>query len=603
MQIDQALVEQAAAALMCAGHGKKTELAERFAQQWQCSVQTVYRRVGKIKRHVNKRKRRADRGDSQWRHDELLAVAAYLMESHRNTGKRLASVDDALDTLRANGVIRGAVVDDSTGELVRYLSADSCLRALKVNHLHPDDLRAPAPKVTLGTEHPNQLWQCDPSLCVLYYLQDEEGLRVMPEDEFYKNKPKNLHKVMNKRVWRYVFTDHASGAFYVEYVLGAESGENLCRTFIHAMQPRGLGDPFHGAPMIIMLDPGSANTGAMFTNLCAGLGVSVMINKPKQPWAKGQVEQANNLIECRFEHRLAFHKVASLAALNDAVWAWMRRYNHTAKHSRHGSSRYQAWMTIAADKLRVPPDVETCLRLATHVPVTRKVNTLLRISFKKQHFDVSAVPGVYVGQVLTVTRHPFGDKHDVQVKYTNDDGFDVWYALQPLETTKYGFVDPVMVGSYRPHAETVMDSNRRAVERAAMLAASDAEAEDKRKAGALPFDGSINPHKDIEDAKEVAHLPRRGTKVTVDAPVVMKTPEKVERIEPRREFPPVSHVEAARRIKPLVERAGKEWTGTFYQQLVERFPEGVPIDQIEDLAREFSTPPRGGLQIIDGGVK
>jgi hypothetical protein len=106
--------------------------------------------------------------------------------------------------------------------------------------LHPDQLLAPAPVTELASRHPNHVWQIDASLCTLYCLGNgAKGLQGMEGQVYYKNKPGNLERVSANRVWRYVVTDHASGWLYVEYVLGAESGENLCSVFINAMQERG----------------------------------------------------------------------------------------------------------------------------------------------------------------------------------------------------------------------------------------------------------------------------------------------------------------------------------------------------------------------------
>ena len=128
----------------------------------------------------------------------------------------------------------------------------------------------------MRSEHPNHVWQIDASLCVLYYLKPSakaQGLHIMDQGEFYKNKPKNLARVMADRVWSYEITDHTSGWIYVEYVMGAESGENLCSVLINALQERGGPDMLHGVPRILYMDPGSANTSAMTMNLCKSLGM------------------------------------------------------------------------------------------------------------------------------------------------------------------------------------------------------------------------------------------------------------------------------------------------------------------------------------------
>lgn len=603
MALSASLIEQAAADLLCAEHGQKRAIAERYAAEWGCSVQTLYRQVSKLTCSLKPRKRRSDRGNSDWTQQELELISAVLLESRRGTGKRLASIGEAIDMLRANGMVRGETVDAGTGE-IRLLSESSAAKALRTNRLHPDQLSAPAPKVQLASEHPNQVWQADPSLCVLYYLKRQDGLHAMPASEFYKNKPKNLARVENERVWRYVFTDHTSGAFYVEYVLGAESGENLCRTFINAMQYRGAADPFCGVPTMVMVDPGSANTGAMFKNLCAALGIRIWINQPGQPWAKGQVEKTNDLIERKFEHRLRFDNVQSLEQLNASAWRWMRNFNTTAQHTRHKSSRYQAWMTIKPDQLRLVPATEDCMKLATRAPELRKVNPLLRISFLGRTYDVSGVPGVIVGQKLTVARNAFGSEFGAQALFTDDAGRDTWYTMEPLEADAYGFTGAVAVGTYHAHADTPADTNRKRVERLAMDAETDEQAKAQRKAKAMPFGGRIDPYKSVQQAPEIQHLPRRGHRVDVAVPDVVEAPRfTVDSVTPiRAELPPLNHVEAAMRLKPLLEAAGSAWTADHYARTAQRWPEGLPVDQVESWAQALATPERGGLRLVEGGA-
>ena len=587
MRLSATTLAEAVTAFLQAGRGGKIAVAERYADAWQCSVKTVYRRVSPELNRLagTARKRRSDRNTSHWAPAELELLAAALLESRRGNGKRLSSIEDAIDMLRANGLIRGEAIDTDTGE-VRLLSASSAAKALRVNRLHPDQLAAPKPKVELSTEHPNQLWEDDPSLCVLYYLRGAQGLSVMPQDEFYKNKPKNLERIESERVWRYVYTDHTSGAFYVEYVLGAESNENHCSTFINAMQSRGLADPFHGVPGVVMVDPGSANTSAMFKNLCASLGIAVQVNKPRQPWVKGQVEKTNDIIERRFEHRLRYHRVQNLAELNAAAWRWMRHFNATAQHSRHKSSRYQAWMTIKPEHLRLAPSVQECKRLATHAPVERLVSPLLRISFGGKAFDVSGVPGVIVGQKLTVTRNALSARQGVQVLYTGDDGRDTWFTLEPLETNGYGFTSAsVPYGEYRSHAATPADENRKRVERVAMDAATDEEAEQRRKDKALPFGGRVDPYKSLREAPETAFLPRSGTPVGVAIPDVKEAPQFADRVIERPEYTArvLGHVELAQLLRQRI----VGWNGAHFAALVQQWPDGAGEHDLDAIARRL----------------
>lgn len=602
------VLEEAASALLCAPHGTKGRIAREYAERLGVSVQAVY---GAIKRKrlmpdglklTNKglirmgRKRRADAGASALTQEEARKISAYLMASNRLTGKVLADIETALDTLRANGEILAGRVDAETGEFLP-LTPSAVSKALRALGCHPGQLRQPSPKVALSSPHPNYCWEIDPSICVLYYLRGEAGLRAMPQDEFYKNKPANLARIENERVWRYVFVDHASGAFYVEYVLGAESGQNLCSTFINAIQSRP-GEPFHGVPKIVMLDPGSANTGAMFRALCAALGVTVWINKPKQPWVKGSVEKHNDIIERKFEHRLRFHAVESLEALNEAAWRWSRVFQATKEHTRHGMTRFEAWVRITSEQLLIPPNVEVCRKLATHAPEERLVDVYLRVSYRGKRYDVSQVPGVVVGQKVQVARNAWASD-SVHILSHDESGREAYFVASLVERDDWGFEGAVTMGEYRSQPTTTSDVERAAVERVAMDAATDEEAAAKRKAKALPFGGRIDPYKPLDDIKVPTWLPRRGTAAQVEAPTIIEPAATLPTIRPQYVPTPLTHAEMARGLKRRVEERGGTWGAEQYARMVALWPDGAPE---EDLDACVVALLRGGLRAVAGGA-
>jgi hypothetical protein len=588
------VLEETALRLHTAAHGTKGVIAAQAAERLGVSVQSVYAAIKtrrlcwtKVSRQgeITQRKRREDANSSALSHTEARAIAAYIRESDRKTGKVLADIEAAVEALRANGEILAGRVDKATGEFTA-LCTTAISRAMRAYGCHPGQLREPAPKIAMATPHPNYCWQIDPSLCVLYYLRGQKGLQAMPHDEFYKNKPANLARVENERVWRYVLVDHCTGAFYVEYVLGAESGENLCTAFINAMQQRGPEDPFCGVPVMVMLDPGSANTGQMFRALCAALGVAVQINQPKQPWVKGSVEKHNDIIECEFEHRLKFHPVESLEQLNAAAWRWMRWFQATRQHSRHRMTRYDAWMRITAEQLVLAPSVEECRTLATHQPILRKVDVRLRVSLQGRRYSVAAVPNVGVGQKLLVARNAWS-ADSVHILGHDDSGRETFFAAPLVERDAWGFEGAVTMGQYRSAPSTRADIERAAVERVAMEAATDDEAAAKRKAKALPFGGRIDPYKPVTDTPTPSYLPRRGSAAQVDAPAVVELTPSAPPIRPAYTPRLLGHVELARLVKPLFEAEGGTWTPALYAELCRRWPQGAAEEQAAEVAQQL----------------
>lgn len=297
--LTQRLVAVAQAAAH-AGHGGKAAIYQAACRELNLSHATLMRKLKTVSFAVP-RKRRSDASTSALTRDEAMMISATLMESARKTGKLLYSIPKAVNALRANGMIRAEYIDMATGE-IRPLSESAIRRALYLYGLHPEQLLAPAPVIELASRHPNHVWQIDASLCVLYYLKPARGsiassLRVMESEKFYKNKPKNIERIASDRLWSYEITDHTSGWIYVQYVMGAESGENLCTVLIDAMQERDDADMMHGVPRILMLDPGSANTASMTRNLCRSLGIEMIVHAPGAARVTGQVENARNIIE------------------------------------------------------------------------------------------------------------------------------------------------------------------------------------------------------------------------------------------------------------------------------------------------------------------
>ncbi|MEJ2792065.1 DDE-type integrase/transposase/recombinase [Iodobacter sp. LRB] len=562
-----------------AGHGGKGAIYEIACRDLCLSPGTLARKLKEVS-VTPPRKQRNDAGQSQLGREEAMLISALLMESTRKNGKRLYSVADAVETLRANAMIRAECVDKASGE-VRPLSITTISRALRSYGLHPDQLLAPAPVMELASLHPNHVWQIDASLCVLYYLKpsidlNANGLRVMDHAEFYKNKPKNVARIAADRVWSYEITEHCSGWIYVEYVMGAESGENLCSVLINAMQERGGADLLHGVPKILNLDPGSANTASMTKNLCRALGIQMVVHKAGSARATGQVENARNIIERKLEPGLKFQPVANLDELNALAKKWRAHFNATAVHSRHGKTRNQMWMTILASQLIKAPSLEVCRELAVAEPESRKVSPKLRVSFQGREFDVSSVPDVMVGEKLMITRNPWRSDA-AQVVLVNEDGMEVFHIVPEVVKNEYGFADTAATfGEFKSHAETPAQVAVKRIEQLVTGTDSLIDAEAARKAKVLPFGGQLDPYKHIDDAELPTYLPRRGTEHNLIAPLI--------------EFQPLTHIEAAKLLKAAVENAGGAWSGERFQWLAQRYPAGVPQEQIEAIAAELISP-------------
>jgi hypothetical protein len=584
--LTQRLVQVAAQAAAAPAGGKQAVL-KAACQELSISLPTLYRHLDKLTVKPE-RKQRSDAGEVHLPRKEAVTISALLMVSHRKSNKRLMSIGQALEILRANGEVRAERIEPDSGEVVP-LSESAVARALRNYGLHPDQLNRATPAVELRSLHPNHVWQIDASLCVLYYLKEsstkESGLQVMQHDQFYKNKPANLARIAADRVWSYEVTDHNSGSIYLEYVMGAESAANLTTVFINAIQQRP-GEPFYGVPRVLMMDMGSANTSGLFTNLARRLQVQLIAHAAGNARATGQVEKSRDLIERGFESGLRLAPVANLQELNLQARRWAKWFNANKVHSRHGRTRYDQWMTITADQLRIAPSVELCRELLTHEPEARKVSDTLTVQFKGREFDVRNVPNVMVGEKLQMAINPWV-LDAAMVVDTDAQGNELLISVPVVARDEAGFrADGNVIGEdwARP-ADTQLDSNRKEVAMAAYEASTQEELDAKTKAKAIPFGGRIDPYKPMEQAPDRSYLPKRGTDLVTNVTTTTTAPVRV-----------LTGFEAAAELR----RMGMEMTREKTAQLRNWFPDGVPEDELQALFDRMTV--RGQLRVVAGGA-
>lgn len=507
-----------------APHGGKQAIYDAACAELGISHGTLHRYLAQLTVRPQRRQR-SDAGVVSLSREDALTLSGVLMESRRGKGKKMFSVQAAIEALIDDGKMDPVRTDPATGEITR-LSTSAIIGALWAYGLHPEQLLAPAPVVPLRSLHPNHVWQIDASICVLYYLASsnpkEQGLQVMDASRFYKNKPRNLARIAADRVWSYEITDHYSGAIAVLYVNGAESAENLTAAFIHAICQRP-GDPFHGVPLLLMLDKGSANTSGAFKNLARRLQVTLLPHAAENARATGQVEKARDLIEREFESGLRFRPVADLEELNRLAQTWAIHFNARRTHSRHGQTRLAQWLTIQPEQLRIAPPPEVCRDLVTHAPQERRVTPGLTVNFRGDEYNVENIPGVAVGESLLVSLNPWSSDSAVVID-TDADGNELLHTAPRVSKDAAGFrLDGNVIGeSWAPRVRTVADDRRDEVELHTMQASTLAEAKARRKAKALPMGGEFNPYVGIERGPGFTPLPKRGTDLPITTTVAAR---------------------------------------------------------------------------------
>src|SRR5690625_6647456 len=86
-----------------ASYGSKRAVYEAAAHDLGISVATLHRRLKEVTM-TKPRKRRDDAGTTALTLEEARIISGYLMESCRANGKRLASIENALEVLRSNKI-------------------------------------------------------------------------------------------------------------------------------------------------------------------------------------------------------------------------------------------------------------------------------------------------------------------------------------------------------------------------------------------------------------------------------------------------------------------------------------------------------------------
>lgn len=569
--------------LETAPHGQRGAVVAEAAKLLSCSRQKVYARLREVG-YTSGRKTRSDRGRISVPEEVAVKTAALVKQATRANGKRTMPMCLALEIMRNNG--EGAF-NPETGEVTLPKSTNTLSRAMRRYGCHPAQLAQGKPSVRMRSLHPNHTWQVDPSLCVLFYLRTG-GLAVMDEARFYKNKPGNVKRIANERVWRYVITDHYSGSIYVRYVLSpGETAEALVDVFLWAICDRGQDDPLHGVPLQLMMDCGSANTSHLFLNLLDRLGVRHLTHLPGNPRAKGSVECANNIVETQFESRLAFLKVNTLEELQAQADNWRKHFNAYSKHSRTGRTRNEVWLTITEEQLRLAPSMELCRELVTTKPEERKVTPDMTIShavkgFGRNDYDVRYLPGLVPQMKVSVVVNPYRAPA-VDVLLVSPEGVESVFTVEPIKKNQVGFPvqAPVLGQEYKAQPDTKADKRTKEI---AAMTGDESMGRKGRKEVHAPE--GINVMADVREAP--TYITKRGRDLGLDAA--------------KRELAHMNVTEAAMALKT---RLGSAWTTEDYAWLEQRYGgSGVPADELDSIADRLTKADAKPTQLkVVGGSK
>jgi hypothetical protein len=326
--------------------------------------------------------------------------------------------------------------------------------------------------------YPNQVHFADPSVCLLYYAPGGKQ-KIISDAELYKNK--NFLEGKPK-CWRYVLTDHYSSSICVRYY--AAAGESAANMYDFLLYAWGLKENnvfvFHGLPELLIWDCGTANIAKATTNALKAFGVKTIPHLPGNPRAKGQVEGANNIVECHFESRLRFEPVESVEELNDAAARWCAAYNANmipgldTRLKRAGStigSRAMLWQRIPKDKLRELPDEQTCRQVFANGIQTRKVAGDLAVSIvhpKAGHslrYSLRELQGILVGMEVQLQPVLVSEDPLVIVSYQHE-GKELSFEIAPVQYDEAGFDvnAPVFGENYKRPKDTAREKQAKVLD-------------------------------------------------------------------------------------------------------------------------------------------
>ena len=154
------------------------------------------------------------------------------------------------------------------------------------------------------------------------------------------------------------------------------------------------------------------------------------------------------------------------------------------------------------------------------------------------------------------------------------------YTVSPVTTDFAGFTinAPVIGETITAKPDSMADTNRKAMLKAAYNADTEAQVDKARKAKQAAYDGVVNAMADVDNSHLDGNVPtvitRAGTTIDTTAHI------------PNREVKPLTHVEAAMQIRGIL---GDGWTAEHYKAVQAQYPNGVPataIDEIIDRIRQ-----------------
>lgn len=475
---------------------ERKAVLERYREQYGYSNKRLYEIAGDYG-FKSGRKQRCDKGLGILAEEQIEVVAAFIQTTRRENKGAFAPVENAMEFAIDNGFMRRGEVSVGTMQ-----------RILREREMNKKRLNAPTPHTEMRSLHPNHVHLVDASVCIQYYL-DDGGMKIMRQDEFYKNKLENFKRIKTP-LQRYILTDHFSGFMFVKYYLSAgETAENLFDFLCCAWEAKKEANfPFRGVPFAMLMDGGCrAKARAMGEGFWNGIGVEILPGMTGNSRRQGSVEVSHNIWEMWFETRLRIDPATTLDDLNRKARGFCIWMNATREHTRTRMTRLSCWLMIKQEQLRELPERAVLQDLMNRPEEERTVNNY-RISFEGKEFN------------LKHARIPHGSKVKVikNIWKWKDGIITVSYEGQLYEAQAIEKL-PAELGGFSAHAAIIGQqykaqpetATQKAVKRLDELATGSRQPDKK----AMPFAG-LNAFEGFADkVGNLSMLPKRGTPIEV----------------------------------------------------------------------------------------
>lgn len=457
-------------------------------------------RIAKTHGFTTERKQRADKGIGILAEEQLEFIASTIYKCGRENKGAFMPIENAMEFAIDNNIImRGEV------------SLGTVQRQLRERAMNKKQLNAPTPHTDMRSLHPNHVHLVDVSTCIQYYL-DDGGMKIMREDQFYKNKFENFKKVKTP-LQRYILTDHFSGFMFVHYYMAAgETAENLFDFLCRAWEEKPENNfPFRGVPYKMLMDGGCrAKAKALGDGLWSGLDIEIIPGTTGNSRRQGSVEVTHNIWEEWFETRLRIDPATSIEDLNRKTRGFCIWMNATREHTRTRMTRLSCWLMIKRENLRELPERPILHDLMNKPEETRTVVNH-RISFEGREFNLKHA-GIPHGTKIQVIKNIWKWKDGI-ITISHDNQLYEARAIETLPPELGGFAaNAAIIGQeYKAQPET---ATQKAVKRLDELATG------TRTPGrdALPFAGLNAFEGFAEKVENIATLPRRGTPMEISRP-------------------------------------------------------------------------------------